>query len=79
VPPAFSQSAWFFAAVTSPAKAGPVKASAKATAIIAMGLFMTFLRYADRGRWGNANWSFLFRESIILGSRKCFALTIPQG
>jgi hypothetical protein len=46
VPPAFSQSAWFFALVTSPAKAGPVKASVKANANIEMSVFMGFLPYA---------------------------------
>jgi len=40
MPPAFSQSAWFFAVVTSPAKAGPVKASAKANANVEMSVFM---------------------------------------
>jgi hypothetical protein len=42
VAPAFAQSASVFAAVTSPAKAGPVKASARATAKIEIRVFMTF-------------------------------------
>ena len=41
VPPAFAQSASVFAAVTSPAKAGPVKASARVTAKVAIRIFMT--------------------------------------
>ena len=43
VPPAFSQSAAFFAIVTSPAKAGPVKASAKANANVEIRVFMALL------------------------------------
>ena len=43
VPPAFAQSASVFAAV-APAKAGPVNASAKATANVEMRIFMGFLR-----------------------------------
>jgi hypothetical protein len=43
VPPAFSQSAAFFAIVTSPAKAGPVKASAKANANVEMSVFIALL------------------------------------
>jgi hypothetical protein len=43
-PPAFWQSASVFAAVTSPAKAGPVKASARVIANIEMRAFMTFQR-----------------------------------
>src|SRR5262245_52313113 len=42
VPPAFSQSAWVFAVVTSPAKAGPVTARAKARATIEKRTFMVF-------------------------------------
>jgi hypothetical protein len=41
VPPAFAQSASVFAAV-APAKAGPVNASAKATANVEMRIFMGF-------------------------------------
>ena len=47
MPPAFWQSASVFAAVTSPAKAGPVKASARVKANIEMRVFMTFLPYAE--------------------------------
>jgi len=43
MPPAFSQSAAFFACVTSPAKAGPVKASAKAKANVDTSIFMVLL------------------------------------
>jgi len=46
MPPAFRQSASVFAAVMYPAKAGPVKATAKVTARIEMKLFMTFSPYA---------------------------------
>jgi hypothetical protein len=42
VPPAFAQSASVFAAVTSPAKAGPVKASARVNAKIERRVFMAF-------------------------------------
>jgi hypothetical protein len=42
MPPAFLQSASVFAAVTSPAKAGPTKASARAKAIAEMSVFMMF-------------------------------------
>jgi hypothetical protein len=41
-PPAFWQSACVFAAVTSPAKAGPMKASTRITANIEMKVFMAF-------------------------------------
>jgi hypothetical protein len=43
VPPACSQSAWFFAVVTSPAKAGPAKASARTNANTETSVFMTLL------------------------------------
>ena len=49
VPPAFSQSAAFFAVVTSPAKAGPVKASAKANANVDTSVFMDVTPYGCRG------------------------------
>ena len=49
VPPAVSQSAWFFALVTSPAKAGPVKASAKANANVETSVFMVFLPWVLGG------------------------------
>ena len=49
VPPAFSQSAAFFAVVTSPAKAGPVKASAKASANVETSVFMDVTPYGCRG------------------------------
>jgi hypothetical protein len=42
VPPALAQSASVFAAVTSPAKAGPVKASASVTAKIEIRVFIAF-------------------------------------
>jgi hypothetical protein len=42
MPPAFAQSAAVFAVFTSWAKAGPVKASARATANIEIRVFMTF-------------------------------------
>ena len=42
MPPAFSQSAALVAFVTSPAKAGPVKASAMANANVETSAFMTF-------------------------------------
>ena len=45
VPPAFSQSAAFFAVVTSPAKAGPVKASANASAKVDTSVFMDVTPY----------------------------------
>ena len=52
MPPAFSQSAWFFAFATSPAKAGPVKASAKANAnvdtVFSWTLLLTVLGGARR-------------------------------
>jgi hypothetical protein len=41
-PPALAQSAAVFAVVTSPANAGPVKASAKATARMETRVFMAF-------------------------------------
>ena len=52
VPPAFAQSASVFAAVTSPAKAGPVKASARANAKIESRVFMAFtpLRWRSPAR-----------------------------
>jgi hypothetical protein len=40
MPPALSQSAWVFAVVTSPAKAGPVKARAKANANVETSAFI---------------------------------------
>ena len=46
VPPAFTQSASVFAAV-APAKAGPVKASARVTAKIEIRVFMAFSPYAE--------------------------------
>ena len=49
VPPAFSQSAAFFAVVTSPAKAGPVKASAKASANVETSVFMAVTPYGLPG------------------------------
>jgi hypothetical protein len=51
VPPAFSQSAWVFAAVTSPgpANAGPVKASARAKTKMETNVFMGLLPYASTG------------------------------
>jgi len=42
MPPAALQSASVFAAVTSPAKAGPVKARARATANVEIRVFITF-------------------------------------
>jgi hypothetical protein len=48
VPPAFAQSASVFAAVTSPAKTGPVKASARINAKIEM-------RFALGQLWATAN------------------------
>ena len=55
-PPALSQLALSVAFVTSPAKAGPVKASARAKAIVETSVFMTFLPYAcTRGALNNAN------------------------
>src|SRR5262245_485698 len=41
-PPAFSQSAWVFAVVTSPAKAGPVTATATARATNEIRAFIAF-------------------------------------
>src|SRR5262245_37596175 len=41
-PPAFSQSAWVFAVVTSPAKAGPVTATATARATKEIRAFIAF-------------------------------------
>jgi hypothetical protein len=49
VPPAFSQSAAFFAVVTSPAKAGPLKASAKAKANVDTSVFMDVTPYGCSG------------------------------
>src|SRR5262245_61361418 len=46
MPPAFSQSAWVFAVVTSPAKAGPVTATATASAIIDTKVFIDLLHNA---------------------------------
>src|SRR5262245_66424197 len=51
-PPAFSQSAWVFAVVTSPAKAGPVTARATATATIETRAFMALSSITDRARVG---------------------------
>src|SRR6478672_8252102 len=48
VPPAFAQSASVFAAVTSPAKAGPVKASARVNAKIERRVFMAVRVISDR-------------------------------
>jgi hypothetical protein len=48
MPPAFSQSALLVAFVTSPAKAGPVKASAKANASIETSVFMDTTPYVWR-------------------------------
>jgi hypothetical protein len=45
-PPAFWQSAWVFAAVTSPAKAVPVKARARTMAQMEIQVFMAFSFYA---------------------------------
>ena len=62
MPPAFSQSAALVAVVTSPAKAGPVKASAKANANMETSIFMTFSPLAcTRGAGENAAWRRLFR------------------
>jgi hypothetical protein len=44
-PPAFSQSAWFFAVLTSPANAGPVTASASANASDETSVFIAFTPY----------------------------------
>ena len=52
MPPAFSQSAAFFACVTSPAKAGPVKASANANANVDTGIFMVLLLTVGGGASG---------------------------
>src|SRR6185437_7570198 len=52
MPPAFSQSAAFFACVTSPAKAGPVKASAKAKANVDTSIFMVLLLTVGGGVLG---------------------------
>jgi hypothetical protein len=63
MPPAFSQSAALVACVTSPAKAGPVKASASAKATIETRVFMTFspLRLYSGGT-GEQAWWRLFQD-----------------
>src|SRR4029079_419461 len=52
--PAFSQSAAFFACVTSPSKAGPVKASANANANVDTNIFMVLLLTFGGGRQENS-------------------------
>src|ERR1700748_325746 len=54
MPPPFSQSAAFFACVTSPAKAGPVKASANANANVDTSIFMVLLLTVGGGRQENS-------------------------
>ena len=80
MPPAFSQSAAFFAFVTSPAKAGPVKASAKANANVDTSVFTG--RYSLRlsgGEPGELRSNASRSSQIYLPLRGAFWIVIPRN
>jgi hypothetical protein len=79
VPPAFSQSAALVAFVTSPAKAGPVKASAKANANMEMSAFMTFppLRLCTGAGKNPAGWLFVPLARVGPGAEADTPLGLP--
>ena len=80
MPPAFSQSAAFFAFVTSPAKAGPVKASAKANANVDTSVFTG--RYSLRLSGGcqeNSAPTPLVPCTHLFALRRAFWIVIPRN
>ena len=76
MPPAFSQSAAFFACVTSPAKAGPVKASAKAKANVDTSIFMVLLLTVGGGVLGELRFNASCSIHNLLRSRRTFWISV---
>src|SRR5262245_40983936 len=77
MPPAFSQSAWVFAEVTSPAKAGPVTATATARAAKVIRAFIGVSPYVVPRHAENAELSALV-PSRCHGAAGCGDRVRPQ-